>query len=480
MTGSDDAAVNLSEDDRFAIPVFVAMIALAGLLMAVVVPPFQVPDEGAHFFRVVALSRGTIRTTIHRGEKGAWLPAWSISMARSFLSDLPGHPERKTSVEQTRASSPPHFGDERKSFVSAGSPDPSLIERRTQYTAAGYTPVPYLAPTIAVSLARLLGASPLHSFYLGRLANLLLATSLILLALRIIPFGRWVIALVALTPMSLHLLASYSADSLTISSSLLMVAAALRWLRDRDPNAGRIMIFATLLVCLCKANCAFVFLPFFALFQRREQSPRKILTFQMCAILAGLSLIILCALNGAPTRPAAGYSASGQVTHILKNPGDFLGTMARTIESLVTQYEVEFVGTLGWLDTRLPMTLTISWYALLILMASTSVVASKGSASDTANSLAPRERLLLAGFFILSAATTFVVAYLAWNPVGAGIINGVQGRYFLPFAALLFLSMNRLIQLPAIAGRFREWIAASAVTAGLAVTLLVVVDRYYG
>jgi len=475
----------LPEDDRFAIPVFLAVIMTAGLLMAGLVPPFQVPDEPAHFFRVVALSGGTLRTTVHLGETGVWLPGWSISMAGSLLADLPGNPQNKTSLDRIRSTAPRDFSETRPIFVSVGSPDPSVSDRRLQFTAASYTPVPYIVPMIAFSLGRHLGAGPLATFYAGRVANLLLSSALIWLALRLIPYGRWTIALIALTPMSLHLLASYSADSLTISSSLLMVAATLRWLHDREPSAARTMIIATLLVCLCKPNCAFVLLPYVALFQRRQTSSRGVLAIHAFTMVTALTVTVLCALDGAPARAARDFSSSAQINHILESPIEFVGTFMRTLELLVVQYEVEFIGTLGWLDLRLPIALTIIWYVLLVVMSATYADSTKMSATRKLETGAPAHRIPVnerMGLLILSLATagaTFIIAYVAWTPVGAGIIGGVQGRYFLPAAPLFLLALSRVIRLPENTRRLREWFAAGAVVAGLGVTLLHVFNRYY-
>src|ERR1035438_6893185 len=43
-------------------PLFLALGGLLGLLFATVMPPLQVPDELAHFFRAFAISNGTCMT----------------------------------------------------------------------------------------------------------------------------------------------------------------------------------------------------------------------------------------------------------------------------------------------------------------------------------------------------------------------------------------------------------------------------------
>lgn len=455
---------SLRDDDRLAVPVFLAIVAIAGLLMAGIVPPFQVADEPAHFFRAVALSEGVFTTTIHDGQKGAWLPVWSVSLATNLLEDF-SRRDTKTSLEQIRTAAPRDVADAGKTFVPVGGP---AIFDRLRYTAATYTPAPYVASTAAIAAGKRIGLSPLQLFYAGRVANLLLASALVLLALRVAPFGRWVIALVALTPMSLQLLASYSADSLTISASMLMIAATLRWLQDRGRAAALLMILGTILVCLCKPNCAFVLLPYVALFQRGEPDARGVLAAHAAALLGGAATTIYWARDGASLTPQEGYSASAQIAHIIDRPTEFFETMVRTIQNLAVRYEIEFVGKLGWLDLELPIALIVGSYLLLIIMSAT-----------TSRRFNVSERLILFGFFMASAFATFLIAYAMWNRVGAGFIGAVQGRYFLPAAPLLFLSLSGTLRLEPKSYLVRNWLAALASAAALGVAILHVFNHYY-
>ncbi len=62
----------------------------------------------------------------------------------------------------------------------------------------------------------------------------------------------------------------------------------------------------------------------------------------------------------------------------------------------------------------------------------------------------PGEQLLLSGirrywiwFLCLSCAGAALLSmFLAWTPIGAKVISGVQGRYFLPFLPVLLMSLK--------------------------------------
>lgn len=56
--------------------------------------------------------------------------------------------------------------------------------------------------------------------------------------------------------------------------------------------------------------------------------------------------------------------------------------------------------------------------------------------------LGERGILIFAAF--VSTLTLFVYDYLIWNAVGAKFIRGVQGRYFIPIALMIFGALSFL------------------------------------
>ena len=49
------------------------------------------------------------------------------------------------------------------------------------------------------------------------------------------------------------------------------------------------------------------------------------------------------------------------------------------------------------------------------------------------------QKLICLLIFILGFGAVVTFDYVTWNAVGNLIINGIQGRYFIPFAPLFFL-----------------------------------------
>jgi hypothetical protein len=58
--------------------------AVAGMTMIVITPPFQVPDEGAHFFRAYQTSTGNLKLENRGGLIGAELPRSLLETRKLF------------------------------------------------------------------------------------------------------------------------------------------------------------------------------------------------------------------------------------------------------------------------------------------------------------------------------------------------------------------------------------------------------------
>ena len=106
----------------------------------------------------------------------------------------------------------------------------------------------------------------------------------------------------------------------------------------------------------------------------------------------------------------------------------------------------EFVGQLGWLDVALPAALILLFLVVLALAA----LADKNEKIEVR--WPPRALGLI--ITAVSAAAIVTAIYIVWNPVGAAGIEGVQGRYFIPFGPLVLLLLyNRKI--PPLLDRIR-------------------------
>ncbi len=184
-----------------------------GLSMVFITPPFQVPDEFNHFFRAYQVSEGTLVSQKQDARLGGSLPKSLPTTATPYRA-LPFHAENKQSIDDIFNSFNIPLNKSDRVFVDF--PNTAL-----------YSPVPYLPQALGVSSGKIFQASPLILLYLGRLSNLFVWIILIFIAIRITPIYKWLFMLLALTPMSLFLAASLSADCFTNAIAFLAIAMFL-------------------------------------------------------------------------------------------------------------------------------------------------------------------------------------------------------------------------------------------------------------
>ena len=173
-----------------------------------------------------------------------------------------------------------------------------------------------------------------------------------------------------------------------------------------------------------------------------------------------------------------------QFRYIIDNPLGTLAIARNTLTKYGYNYVREFVGVLGWLDAPAP-----GWF---VALAKSMVVASfiwVAAFADLDAVTIGRVRSLpvsLSAMMLLASAAVFGALYLIWSPVGSPLVEGVQGRYFLPIACVLAplaLSLHGWRpDLPVVRAALAN---ATPVVYGLyavtciVVTALIVARRYY-
>lgn len=448
---------------------FPAAGLLVGFALLVATPPFQVPDEPAHFYRACAVSEGqlwAVRGEDEQGQAGlgAMLPASLQELGIGLKGDLPFHPERKIRPETIRRAFRVPLDEERRVFVD-------------YRTSAQYTPVPYLPQAVGIAIARGLGASPLGFLYAARIANLLVATALIFLGLRGLPSYSWLMTMLALTPMALFLRPSASADALSTAVAFLLVGivARLAWGEEERGRWKDIAILTACSVALCLSKPVYVPLAFLALlipatrFPGGRRGPALLLLGVMTAASFGLAMQTAGAID-LPLRPDAPVDRDRQVRDALADPLRVAGIVTEDYLLRGDRYVAQIVGQLGWLDANLPKPLLWGYAALLGLLA----------LLDTRRAVAvaawQRALMVLVALAILGLVSAS--QYATWTPYGADYVEGIQGRYFLPLApaAAWIVHSRRFGVDPARLDKVLPWLSLLS----LAVAFWTVLERYYG
>jgi uncharacterized membrane protein len=185
---------------------------------------------------------------------------------------------------------------------------------------------------------------------------------------------------------------------------------------------------------------------------------------------------------GPPGTIFATNSPAEQLQTLLSAPQRLVTLPVRTLLAGWEVYWREFIGVLGTLDVLLPETTYVAWAAIIILAIGASLLLERSPPSSrTLRQIAVSDSVVLLS--LLAAATTaFLLQYLSWTRVGATLIEGVQGRYFIPIAVFtipLLQTFRRPRLWTTTAYAALASIVAAAVLANTVFLLLLTVFAYY-
>jgi uncharacterized membrane protein len=291
----------------------------------------------------------------------------------------------------------------------------------------------YFPQTAGIGIGRWLSQPIIVQFYLGRLFNLLVWLFLSYLAIKIAPSSKWLLLLLALTPTSLLQSSSLSADALTNGLSVLLIASVLRcaYGEREEKMLVAVTCLLSLLVAVSKAYFGLVLL--FLLIVKRQQEVGNRYWPIFATLLAVTAPAVFLWFQWMKNYAAfqVGVSPGEQLSFLLRHPAGYLSTLGHTVMLNGGYYVESFSGRLGHFSLSLPLWIALLHAGVLALVA----------VLDNTRSVVMMgiEKVLLAVVFLLSSLWVFTSQYLSWTRVGSPLIEGVQGRYFIPLAPLFFL-----------------------------------------
>lgn len=234
--------------------IFPIIILVIGFVFVMITPFGANFDEETHVARIFEMALGKMVPNSYIGE-GKNYPASLMSI--SYRQDVNLWPvDAPTWIEQAKA---------RINWKQRENE--SLDNYKTR---AVYFPTLYILQALIMRIMGLLLNLPIvFIYYVIRLSYLLLNCLLVFLSLKIIPFGKWVLGVIAIAPMSLVLAASISPDSIISGICFLYIAWVLNLIKDSGKSISQRQLLITcgliLAVCTLKPNYIFLLFLLFAL-----------------------------------------------------------------------------------------------------------------------------------------------------------------------------------------------------------------------
>ena len=301
----------------------------------------------------------------------------------------------------------------------------------------------YLPQTLGVTLGRLFGSAMPGVFLTGRLSNLLFYTLCVYAALHRAPRYKTVLGVTALLPMALQQAASLSYDCFTNGMAFLFTAELLYAMGGDKPMTGkdvfRLVLTGTLLAPAKAAYVTMLPLVFLVPAERFGGAGKKRLAATALLIVSALTLTAVYLPGILARGPQGPNTLNWEGGHnytpafVLSHPGETAKIFARSLLTRVPSWAFTSVGgVLGGTSLILPY-----WIPLCLLLLAWL------SAGEPGISPSGRERWAYLMCAFGTALLYLITMFFTWTSDYRTIIQGVQGRYFLPVFPLIMIAVRR-------------------------------------
>lgn len=435
--------------------IFIIISLTFGTLFAFIIPVGYNNDETSHVLKAGAISVGEFyskklnTTTTPEGEQANTYGS-AVPKALTNLEYAAGSLRHEVSCNSNSLCPQPSL--EAKIEIDTAEKMPLKNSEKAVVDLMGaniYNPLAYLPAATVIWIGGSLSLPVGLVVILARIATLFVFIILSSAAIHILKksSARWIIFCVALLPGSLVAATSVGVDGLLNGLALLMFALIIRSFTERkiSPVLHVALIIVGTLLPLLKLPYAIVSLIVIALpiYAKGIQG----LVFRFISLIIMLSpALFWTRIVADANRTQSLYVHAGstppdfhaQIIFILTHPIDYIASL---IKSVLVNDWLEGIGSLTHqTNVHLPSLLMFGGLALVIFAGYISYQ----------HLLVNKSRIRL--FRILILCTPIVATlgistalYLAFNPVGANLIEGVQGRYLIPLLPFFALSIPILL-----------------------------------
>ncbi len=408
---------------------FVAIAGIFGLIYVFITPPLWGFDEVAHFNRAYQISGGKLIPPVDKsGALNRDMPSNLVELEYYVYGDLMDNSKVGVSFRKDV--------DSRDAYAKLTSRSFSK-DLQTSPIVASYSPIAYIAPSVGIAVANLFNMSIGVMIIVARLSSLVAYILMVYFALSILKNKKikWLVFIVALMPMSVFQASMVSADGMTIGLSLLFTSLLLSAVLNPNEFSKKHLyaIFTVAaLIPLVKFNYIFLSLGLLLI-------PNSIFSTKKIAVIVksvGLLIVTMSAVIWALLTKADNSSTvsprpdglpvvvSDQIMHMLHHPIGFFIAMARSLVDTSDRYIQSMTSMIGWNEVALPFI----FIGVIIVGIVIAVLYAKEEAILTRKKL-----YVLNVLAILGVVSIFAAMYIYFNPTGYSIVDGVQGRYFIPF-----------------------------------------------
>ncbi len=413
---------------------FFGLIIAVGILFFFVFTPHSIPDEKYHFTSAYFLSNTILG--VDDAEQGKLLMREADTLDGYMNEDV--SPKTYLSVYQD------FFGKvEENNYV------PVVGEKVIAFQYF------YLPGAVGITLGRLLHLSFYMMFYLGRLCSLLTFATFAYFAIKRMPFGKLLMGSIMLMPIVIQQIASYSYDCIILGLSFLTIAQMLHMFSSEETITWKDIIFVCILSALLAPAKGGSYLPLCFLIlivsNQKFKTPKigwivkgsvlssAILTFVINYKIVASQIVTSDHMVTWTSTPTSTFT----ITDIITSPKWFVKIL---LMSLIGNSDFYFNTLWGIYMGSFQQKVSLYFIVAIILFLLLGVIDMKEDKVQIALWKKLFIIFLCCGVIVL----VFTGMLIGWTPNTSTIIEGVQGRYFLPILPLvliLFAKGNKILTL---------------------------------
>lgn len=396
---------------------YIILGLLLGLIYMFMFPIFNIPDEDTHRICAYQLSNEMMGVESSRD---------NVIMRKSDI-DLPDDHDRYT-VDKYLS----HWGS-----IFDKCEDETLTES-TSNALVEYS-YPYVFSALGITIGRLTHLGPVGTVMLSRLFNMIAGVLIIALGIYFMPFGKEIMLVIALSPKLVQQDMSLSYDSCFIPLSFLVTGLGFYLImHEREEGENKLIyilkhalwILSYVGITLIKGHAyfAFILLVFPYVRKRVKDKKRFDFIFTLLVIVLIIAAIILVPHTAFWNKTDAYipfYQKEGfTVSYFLKHKDVFWSVIRNTVYYEFPIYCHNMLGaTIGHLNT-LVNPLVVDGF--LLLLVASALMGKEGEG------LSKFETLTVFVISLITVLCTFGGMLFSWTTIDDTMIDGVQGRYFLP------------------------------------------------
>lgn len=388
--------------------VFLCIVPVFCILLMLAIPMSKGHDETIHGLRIYEYAEGKF---ISNGEK-AYLEEGVINAL-----------DNKNTYN--------NIFDKEKNY----STDTETIE--WGYRIATYSPVNYLPQVIGVAVSRLFTTNSMIHLYIARFCNIITCIAMLYFAIKLIPFGKNLLFLFSLIPISMEGFSTLSADGMLLATAFLLISYILylSFSKEKKVDKKDIIILSILSIVIALSKTIYiVLLPLLLLIPKEKWGSRKkkILVISLVCVISAILDIGWYFIGIQKETLISGNDA---FSYILASPISYLQRIIYTIVINFEKYIKEIFGsTLEWNEQ------IVIYVFPYILLAMSIIITVKGKEKINWTTW---QKVVLSIVILSCIFLVFTSMFLAWAKFLVNYIDGVQGRYLMPIMPLIFLLFGR-------------------------------------